>query len=225
MKQVLFILSTGVYLPPSRAVYQLVEEAGGHYGGYADWQHVCVAEDDDHPSTMGASALRKALAAAELEPADLDFIISAGMSRDYVPSWSLSTEWMRLIDASSHCVPLDITNGCAGSIFGLDLMLGNLAARGGGYAAIVAAERTSHTIDRGDEESSRLWGFGDAAGAIIVSMNRPGKPCAVFHGAEFSCMSEFNGTVLIKYGGTRYPSPPQGVNPAKRLIQPVLMIL
>ena len=220
MTQALSILGTGVYLPPSRSVRDLVEEAGAQYVDYNDWESVCVAREDDHPSTMGGAALQQALEAAGVESGDLDFIISTGMTRDYQPSWSLSTEWARLSGASGRCVPLDITSGCAGSLFGLELMLANLASRGGGYAAVVAAERTSHTIDRGDQHSSKLWGFGDAAGAIIVSLNRPGEPRARFHGAEFVNKCDLNGTVLIKYGGTRYPAAPQGVNPAKRVLQP-----
>lgn len=215
----LSILGTGVYLPPSRPVRELVEEAGARYIDYNDWENVCVATENDHPSTMGAAALQEALAAAGVEAGDLDYIISTGMTRDYLPSWSLSTEWARLSGASRHCRTLDITSGCAGSLFGLDLMLANFASRGGGYGAVVAAERTSDTIDRGDPGSNKLWGFGDAAGAIIVALNRPGKSRATFNGAEFVNRSELNGTVLIKYGGTRHPVAPPGVNPGKRILQ------
>lgn len=219
MHSTLSIIGTGVYLPPSQSIRELVSEAGGDMGDYNDWPNACVAKEEDHPSSMGATALHRALAAANITADNLDYIFSVGMSRDYQPSWSLAAEWARLSGAPSTCIPLDLTSGCAGTLFGLDMLLSHLAVRGGGYAAIVAAERTSHTLERGNPENSKLWGFGDAAGALIVSMNRSEQARVIFRGAEFTSSSELNGAVIIKYGGTKHPVAPQGVNPAKRKLQ------
>jgi len=218
MSQTLSIMGTGIFLPPSRSVADLAKEAGTELGDYNDWPNVGLASDDDHPGNMGAAALTAALENAEIMSSDLDFILSCGMSRDYPPSWSMASEWARLTGARESCWTLDITAGCAGTIMGLDMIMSHLAMRGGGYAAIVVAERTSQSIDRGDPGSNKLWGFGDAAGAIIVSLNRNGPSRASFHGVELVSKPHLNGTVLIQYGGTRYPAAPPGENPGKRVL-------
>ena len=70
MTEALSILGTGVHLPPSRSVKELVETAGAVYTDYNDWENVCVAREEDHPSTMGAAALQQALAAANATEAE-----------------------------------------------------------------------------------------------------------------------------------------------------------
>jgi 3-oxoacyl-[acyl-carrier-protein] synthase III len=169
---------------------------------------------------MGELALRQALQLAKVDVNDLSFVLSTGMSRDYLPSWSVAAEWMKNLGAPEHCWPLDITSGCMGSLVGLELALATLAMRGGGYGAIGAAEKVSYTIDRSKGEKNALWGLADGAGAAIVSLNRSRHPRAMFYGAEFISMSALNGTVLLKYGGTRHPSTPAGAEAATRELTP-----
>jgi 3-oxoacyl-[acyl-carrier-protein] synthase III len=218
MKPVLSVLGVGVNLPPAVPVRALAAAAGASTDAYANWDNAGVAGDDDHPSTMGAAALRAALEKSGVAPKDLSLVISAGMSRDYLPSWSVAAEWIRLLGAPSTCAPLDLTAGCLGVLFALDLVLAKLAVRGGGYAAIVAAERMSYTIDRSDGERNTMWAYADGAAAIVVALDRPGKPVAAFHGAEFVSRGALNGAVLIKYGGTRHPIAPSGADPTTRVL-------
>ena len=63
---------------------------------------------------MGATALRKALEDAKVDPAELKLVLFAGMSRDYLPSWSVATEIMKAIGTEAHCMGLDMTIGCLG---------------------------------------------------------------------------------------------------------------
>ena len=111
---------------------------------------------------------------------------------------------------------LDMTAGCLGALSALDMAQGWLAARGGGVAAIVAAERWTYTIDYTSIENLGLWGHSDGAAATIVSHNTPHDAKAIFCGAEFVSQSDLNGTVLIEYGGTRHPIAPAGVKPFER---------
>ena len=216
MKNVLSILGTGVYLPPARAVREVVLEAGQDPSAYQGWANCCHALAEDHPSTMGTTALRRALEDAKVEPAELKLVLFAGMSRDYLPSWSVATEIMKACGTGGHCMGLDMTAGCLGALSALDMAQGWLAARGGGVAAIVAAERWTYTIDYTSIENLGLWGHSDGAAATIVSHNTPHDAKAIFCGAEFVSQSDLNGTVLIEYGGTRHPIAPAGVKPFER---------
>lgn len=216
MNNVLSVLGTGVYLPPAQPVRDLVIAAGADPSDYQGWDNCCHARDEDHPSTMGATALRKALEDANVDPSELKLVLFAGMSRDYLPSWSVATEIMKACGVEGHCMGLDMTVGCLGALSALDMAQGWLAARGGGVAAIVAAERWTYTIDYTSIENLGLWGHSDGAAATIVSHNTSHDAKANFCGAEFVTQSDLNGTVLIEYGGTRHPVAPAGVKPFER---------
>jgi 3-oxoacyl-[acyl-carrier-protein] synthase III len=83
---------------------------------------------------------------------------------------------------------------------------------------VVAAERWTQTIDFTDSRTAGLWQYGDSAGALVVGLGAKAKPFAQFLGAEFRSAAHGNGHVLIRYGGTRDPQPPAGVNPNVRQV-------
>jgi 3-oxoacyl-[acyl-carrier-protein] synthase III len=207
------VLGVGMSVPPSESTIEVCQAAGADTSGYRGWERVCIARGDDHPSTMGTAALEAALVDAGVRPDQLKLVVSAGMSRDHLPSWSLSTEIMKSVGTAPDCLGLDITSGCLGTLAALDLLLGWLAVRGGGYAALVAAERWAYTIDRSTPTTMSLWAHSDGGGALIVGIDTDGTPIMSFHGAEFVSASELNGRVLVKYGGTRFPQAPEGENP------------
>jgi 3-oxoacyl-[acyl-carrier-protein] synthase III len=213
----LSILGTGVYLPPARPVCEVAAAAGADVNNYQGWPNVCHARADDHPSTMGATALKAALADAGVAPEELRLVLFAGISRDYLPSFSVATEIMKACGAQGHCLGLDMTIGCLGALSALDMAQGWLNIHGGGVAAIVTAERWSYTVDHGSVASMGLWAHGDGASAAVVSMENHHGVKAIFRGAEFTTQSDLNGLVLVKYGGTRHPVAPAGANPAERL--------
>lgn len=216
MKNALSILGAGVYLPPSRPVRDIVKAAGQDPSGHQGWDNCCHALEDDHPSTMGATALRRALDDAGVDPSELKLVLFAGMSRDYLPSWSVATEIMKSCGTQAQCMGLDMTIGCLGALSALDMAQGWLATHGGGVAAIVAAERWTYTIDYTSIENLGLWGHSDGAAATIVSQDTAHNSKANFCGAEFFAQNDLNGTVLIEYGGTRNPIAPAGVTPFER---------
>src|SRR5574337_411961 len=216
MKSVLSVLGTGVYLPPARPVREVVMEAGADPSAYQDWDNCCHALEEDHPSTMGTTALRRALENSNVDAAELKLVLFAGMSRDYLPSWSVSMEIMKACEIGTHCMGLDLTVGCLGVLSALDMAQGWLSTHGGGVAAIVTAERWTYTIDYTSIENMGLWGHSDGAAAVIVSHNTSHDSKATFCGAEFISQSDLNGTVLIEYGGTRHPVAPAGVKAFER---------
>jgi 3-oxoacyl-[acyl-carrier-protein] synthase III len=213
----LSLVGLGFDLPPAVDVVALAAAKGVDTSGYESWRNAChVRSDQDHPSTMGATALDRALSDAGLPVSSLDLVIFTGISRDYVPSWSVATEIMRLLGAPPTCLGLDLTLGCAATLSGLDLARGWLAQRGSGYAAVVAAERWSYTVDPVRPES-RTWAWADGAAAVVAGAGAP-SGFADFLGAEFTTHASYNGHVLIQYGGTRYPAAPAGVDALTRVV-------
>ena len=218
MNQRLSILGIGMDLPPALDVRAIAESHGANVSEYKGWDRVCHAGPEDHPSTMGARALDKALEESGVSRDDLKLLVFTGSSRDYLPSWSVSTEIMRLCRVGNGCLGVDVTVGCLATLSALDFIHAWLAVRGGGYAAVVASERWSQTIDFSDQSLSGIWSYGDSAGALVVGMNVPNPSLADFLGAECRTDSENNGHVLIPYGGTREPVAPPGTNPNLRRV-------
>jgi len=215
----LSILAIGTELPPSVDVAAFAASKGARTDFYNSWKRACHARDDnDQPSTFGAKALAKALARSGVEPSSMKLVIFTGVSRDYVPSWSVATEVMKLNGISEDCVGIDITIGCLASLTALDFAKGFLMQRGGGHAAIVAAERWSYTVDHSNADLAGMWVWADGGAAMVLGMDT-GKPSlGDFVGAEFTSRSDYNGHVLIPYGGTRAPVAPEGVSPYARQI-------
>lgn len=207
MTDSLTILGSGVSLPRSQPTRDVAAALGADTEGFRGWDHIGLADSSEHPSTMGAAALAAALDTTGTDAADLTLVIAASMSRDYLPSWSVSTEVMRLVGCSDRALGLDVTVGCLGAMAALNLALGWMTGVGGGRAAIVAAERWSYTVDRSSAAAMSLWGHSDGGGALVVELGRGGTGPR-YLGSEYVTYADMNGRVLIKYGGTRFPSAP-----------------
>lgn len=196
---------------PEDATAQAVR-AGLDVSDYRGWPRFCRADDDDHPSTMAARALRRALDSAGVKASELGAVIYTGVSRDYPASWSVATEVVQLIGGS--CIGLDITFGCLGLLIGIDLARAWLGrAR---LVAVVTAERWAYTVDRGAAENVAIWAHADGAAAVVCSSE--GGRLRLLD-TEYEARPEMNGTVFIKYGGTRYPTPPPSESPHTRQLR------
>jgi 3-oxoacyl-[acyl-carrier-protein] synthase III len=206
------ILGAGVAIPAAQNTRALCQSLGADPSGFRGWDNVCIAGEDEHPAAMGAAALRAALDDAGIAATDLSVVVSAGMSRDYPPSWSVSTEIMKAVGAPPTALGIDLTIGCLGTLAALNAVLGWLTVAGGGYAAIVAAERWAYTVDRTNPTTMSLWAHSDGAGALVVGLGTGDEAVAAYQGAEFVTAAEMNGRVLIKYGGTRFPQAPPDVS-------------
>jgi 3-oxoacyl-[acyl-carrier-protein] synthase III len=214
----LSILGLGVELPPAVDVRALAESHGADTSRYFSWDVVCRARPDDQPSTLASTALARALSSCGVEASELQLVVFAGVSRDYLPSWSVATEVMRLHGINDGCVGLDVTIGCLGSLAALELAHGWLSVRGGGHAAIVMGERWSHTVDLSNANTAAMWAWADGGSAMVVGMGPTRPVIADFIGAEFTSQSDSNGHVLVPYGGTREPIAPSGVDPFARRV-------
>jgi 3-oxoacyl-[acyl-carrier-protein] synthase-3 len=213
----LYLHGAGSFAPPASSVREVAAALGVDTSDYRGWERFCRAGPDDQPSTMGAEAARRALAAASLSPRSVQLVIHSGVSRDYPPSWSVATEIVRLLGAGTSCLGMDLALGCVGTLAALELARAWLGTRGGGHAIVVAAERWTYTVSRTDRAQSRLWAHSDGAGAVVVG-HEPAPGALAFLGASFAGRAEMNDHVRVDYGGTRNPVPPPGHDPFARRV-------
>jgi 3-oxoacyl-[acyl-carrier-protein] synthase-3 len=164
------VRSLGVHIPERRITN---EELGTMVDTTDEWirSHTGIgarhiATDGVQTSDLGADAARKALAEAGISPKDLDFIVVATATPDFLGFPSTACILQDKIGAHGSAA-FDIVAGCTGFIYALEIASSMLEARKGRHALVVGAETLSRVTDWTDRSSCVL--FGDGAGAAVLS--------------------------------------------------------
>ena len=115
-------------------------------------------------SDLSAVAARRALAAAGLEPTDIDLIIMATCSPDrLIPS---AGTMVQAKIGATNAAAMDLNAACSGFLFGLataDQMIRTGSMR---RVLVIGAEKLSYWLDFTNRATSVL--FGDGAGAVVL---------------------------------------------------------
>lgn len=115
-------------------------------------------------SDMATLAGRRAIAAAGLEPTDIDYIILATCTADrQIPS---SACYVQAKLGAVNAAAADINAGCTGFVYGLSMAHGLLATGLAERVLLIGSEKISSYLDL--EERSTAVLFGDGAGAVVV---------------------------------------------------------
>jgi 3-oxoacyl-[acyl-carrier-protein] synthase-3 len=135
-----------------------------------------IADESQASSDLAVEASRNALLAAGIGPADIDLIIVATSTPDYVfPSTAC------LLQAKlgvKGCAAFDVQAVCSGFVYGL--ATADSFIRSGQYkkALVVGAEVFSLILDWNDRGTCVL--FGDGAGAVVLAADsKPGVHASV----------------------------------------------
>src|SRR5579862_795156 len=122
-----------------------------------------IAAPDESTSTMGIRAAEKALCKAGLKATDIDLIISASATPDYL----FPASGCLIQDAiGAKCGAFDLEAGCSSFVYGLGVGSQMIAAGGCENVLLVGAETLSRFMDYTDRSTCVL--FGDGAGAVVL---------------------------------------------------------
>jgi 3-oxoacyl-[acyl-carrier-protein] synthase-3 len=149
-------------------------------------------------STMAEAASRQALAAAGIDPEELDLIILGTFTPDNPLPAAACLLQARL--GNHTAASFDISAACCAFIYALEM--GEKMLRGGRYrnALIVAAETISVVTDWQDRNTCVL--FGDGAGAAVLSKGQGGHQLLdSYIGAD----GEHSSLLIIEAGGSACP--------------------
>lgn len=130
-----------------------------------------VAAADEYASTLAVRAARRALAAAGLDPLDVDLLLFASASRDMVEP---ATAHIVQAELGSRAHALDVTNACNSFLNGIDLARSMLLAGRGRRALVVTGETPTRAMRRaitGPAQARSAFAgftFGDAGAAVVV---------------------------------------------------------
>jgi len=174
------IVGTGSYLPP-RVVRN--DEFASRLDTSDAWIRERtgiverrIAEPTQASSDLALEASRAALAAAGVQPAELDLIIVATSTPDFVFPSTACLLQAKL--GARNGAAFDVQAVCSGFVYAL--ATADSFIRGGMYrrALVVGAEVFSRIMDWNDRGTCVL--FGDGAGAVVlVAADRPGLHASV----------------------------------------------
>jgi 3-oxoacyl-[acyl-carrier-protein] synthase-3 len=158
-----------------------------------------IAHEGEFTSHMGHAAALIALEKGGLTPEDIDLILVATMSPDYMyPSTAC------LIQASlnaKNAVALDIQAACTGFIYGLSIAKAYIESGLYQNILLIASEKMSALVDYQDRASCVLFGDG-AAAAVITNKGAGFFIDKVLLGADGSVAD----LLMVEAGGTRQPA-------------------
>ena len=125
-----------------------------------------IASNDEETSDLGAKAAQIAIDRAGISNNDIDLIICATISPDYMcmPSTAcLIAEKLGRRDVMA----LDISAACTGFIYALSVAKAFIESGMKKNVLIIGAEKLSNIVDYTDRTTCML--FGDGAGAAVIS--------------------------------------------------------
>jgi 3-oxoacyl-[acyl-carrier-protein] synthase III len=124
-----------------------------------------VAAPDESVVDMATSASSKALAAAGVEPADIDLILLATCTHPFQTPGGSSQVQDRL--GAPNAGAMDINAACAGFSDALSVAADAIRAGSARHVVVVGSEKMTDFIDPHDRGMAFL--FGDGAGAVVVA--------------------------------------------------------
>ncbi|HYN12367.1 MAG TPA: beta-ketoacyl-ACP synthase III [Burkholderiales bacterium] len=137
-----------------------------------------IAEESQASSDLALEASRRALEAAGVAAAEVDLIIVATSTPDYIFPSTACLLQAKL--GAKDCPAFDVQAVCSGFVYALASADAFIKSGQYGKALVVGAEVFSRILDWNDRGTCVL--FGDGAGAaLLVADARPGIHASVLH--------------------------------------------
>ncbi|NGX60273.1 MAG: 3-oxoacyl-[acyl-carrier-protein] synthase 3 [Chlamydiae bacterium] len=196
------IIGTGSYLPEkvltNADLEKIVDTTEEWIVSRTGMRERRIAGAEEFTSDMGIQAAKNAIKKAKIDPKEIDLILVATLTPDYLfPSTACIIQAALGIESAA----LDIQAACTGYIYGLSVAKAFIES--GNYRTIllVAADKLSSIVDYEDRSTCVL--FGDGASACVVSSE--GKGLAI---RDVVLGSDGKQTEILKMpaGGSRNPT-------------------
>ena len=157
-----------------------------------------IVSDGESTVSMSVEASRRALDKAGIGPEDLDLIILATSTPDYLvpPASSMVQE-----ELGAQCGAFTLVAGCSGFVYGLATAAQFVQTGAYKHVLVIGAEVISAGIDWEDRNTAVL--FGDGAGAVVVSRTtQPGGLLSMKLGSDGS---GWDALIVPALGTKHYP--------------------
>lgn len=160
------IVGVGSYVPD----LVVTNEDLSALGCDADWifQRTGIRERRHAPPEIGTSdmaveAAQRAIEAAGIDRSQIDLVVLATLSPDYLLPQTAAAVQDRL---GLRCAAMDLSAACAGFVYALVTGSQFVASGCARHALVIGADTNSRVVDPADKKTYPL--FGDGAGAVVV---------------------------------------------------------
>ena len=123
-----------------------------------------IASERETSATLGLKAAQNALEVADILPTELDLIICATSTPEFIfPSTgSLIQAWL----GATHAGAFDLSAACSGFVYGVNMAAQAIRSGSVQTAVVIGTETMSRVMDWTDRGTCIL--FGDGAGAVVL---------------------------------------------------------
>lgn len=184
------IIGTGSYLPPRKVTnHELAEQLAAKGIETSDEWIVSrsgisarhYAEPDVNSSDMAVEAAKRALEAASLQANDIDLIILATSTPDFLGGFpSTACIVQNKLGMTNGAAAVDVQAVCSGFIYAMSMADSMIKSGSHKNALIIGAEVFSRILNFEDRTTCVL--FGDGAGAIVMTKSEePGVLATKLH--------------------------------------------
>ena|SRR5579862_619961 len=197
------VIGTGSYLPEriltNQDLESMVNTSDEWIVTRTGMKERRIAREDEYTSDMAFQASLRALEASGITPGELDLIICATLTSDYIfPSTAC------LLQAklkAERAAAMDVQAACTGYIYCLSQAKAYIDSGMYKNILIVASEKLSSIVDYKDRNTCIL--FGDGASACVVSDRGSGL---VVRDVSLGADGEGAEFIILPAGGSRRPA-------------------
>jgi 3-oxoacyl-[acyl-carrier-protein] synthase-3 len=158
-----------------------------------------MAGPEDTTSSMGLAAAEAALQSAELRPDDIDLVICASTTPDYLLPASACLIQARL--GAQRAAAFDLNAACSGFVYGLTVASQFIQAGTYRRVLLVCAEALSRFMNWSDRNTCVLFGDGAAALVLEATAQTAGVLSTVL-----GSRGDIDGLLTIAAGGSAKPA-------------------
>lgn len=184
------IIGTGSYLPPNRVSNQDLTEQLAAKGIETSDEWIVsrsgisarhYADADVKSSDLAVAAAKKALEAAKLDANDIDFIILATSTPDFLGGFpSTACIVQNKLGITNGAAAVDVQAVCSGFMYALALADSMIKSGAHKNVLVIGAEVFSRILNFEDRTTCVL--FGDGAGAVVLTRSdEPGVLSTKLH--------------------------------------------
>jgi 3-oxoacyl-[acyl-carrier-protein] synthase-3 len=159
-------------------------------------------------SELAALAAQRAMAAAGIDPLDVDMIIVATSCPDtLIPN---TASMVQKIIGADNAAAVDMGAACTGFLYALQSATAQVRIGAINKAIVIGAERMSWFLNWSQRETAVL--FGDGAGAVVIEAS---ERAVGLVNAKLGCDTQARDVLVVRGFGTdmdRYENPPSALD-------------
>ena len=210
------IIGTGSYLPErvltNLDLERMVDTSDEWITSRTGIKERRLAEPNEYTSDMGTKAALAALEDAKILPEQVDFILVATLSPDYLfPSTACLIQHQI---GAKKAGAMDLQAACTGYLYAISMAKAWVEAGMYRNILVIASEKLSSITNYQDRSTCIL--FGDGAAACVIAAEGKGL---VIENLRLGADGEQAGHIILPAGGCRLPASPESIAQGQHYIK------